>query len=100
LFGFLISYKSIWTDTMTRMDKRKVIPLRPVTPFIKEAEKRWSRIPKSAQARTLKNVFCVNCADSVPIILESAKMERDDLILRGKCKVCGHKVCQLVEPEN
>jgi len=83
---------------MTRMDKRKVIPFRPAEPFSKEAKKRWGRVPKSAQAQILQNVFCVKCADSVPIILESAKMKRDDLILRGKCKVCGHEVCRLVEP--
>jgi len=82
------------------MDKRKIIPFRPVTPFTKEAKKRWGRVPKSAQAQILKNVFCVNCVDSVPIILESATMEGDELILRGKCKVCGHEVCRLIEPEN
>ncbi len=82
------------------MDKRNIVPFRPAGSFTKEAKERWSRIPKSAQNQILENVFCVKCLGAVPIIVQSAAMERDDLILRGKCKVCGHEVCRLVEPEN
>jgi hypothetical protein len=36
----------------------------------------------------------------VSIILETANMEQRSLILRGKCKICGHEVCRVIEPEN
>jgi hypothetical protein len=85
---------------MSEKDKGKIVPFRPADPFSKEAKERWNRIPKSAQDQILKNVYCVKCLGAVPIILQSAVMERDDLILRGKCKVCGQEVCRLVEPEN
>lgn len=68
--------------------------------FTKEARERWNTIPKLAQARILENVFCVKCRKSVSINLETATMERADLILRGKCKNCGHGVCRLVEPKD
>ena len=75
------------------------VPSRPVDPFTKDAKKRWGKIPKWAQAELLKNVYCVKCQDVVSILLETAKMQRADLILRGKCKICGHDVCRVVEPE-
>lgn len=68
--------------------------------FTKEARERWNAIPKLAQAQILENVFCVKCRKSVSINLETATMERADLILRGKCKNCGHEVCRLVEPKD
>jgi hypothetical protein len=85
---------------MTRMNSRKIVPIRQADPFTKEARTRWDEIPKEAQAQILENAFCVKCRDAVSIILESAKMQRDDLILRGKCKICGHEVGRLVEPDN
>lgn len=85
---------------MTKMNEKKVVPIRPTELFTKEAKERWDKIPKSAQTQILNNAFCGKCLNSVPIVLETAKMQRDDLILRGKCKVCGHEVCRVVEPEN
>ncbi len=83
------------------MTERKIIPFKkPVDPFTKGAKERWSKIPEWAQTKILENVFCTGCSTSTSIILESAKMQKADLILRGKCKVCGHEVCRLVEPEN
>ena len=83
---------------MTRKTEKKVVPIRPVDPFTNEAKERWNSIPKWAQDRILENVCCVKCRSSVPIVLETAKMQGNDLILRGKCKICGQEVCRLVEP--
>lgn len=85
---------------MTMMNNRKIVLIRPSELFTKEAKERWNKIPKSAQTQILNNVFCGKCLNSVPIILETAKMQRDDLILREKCEVCGQEVCRLVESEN
>ena len=76
---------------MIPMQKSKIISF--------EAEKRWKRIPKDLQKRILENVWCCNCADSTAILIESSEMVQNDLILRGKCKTCGHEVCRLVEAE-
>ena len=82
------------------MNKSKIIPLRQTNLFSLEAVKRWNKIPESIQKKILDNVWCSNCSGSATIILESAKMEQKDLILRGKCRVCGQEVCRVVEPEN
>lgn len=82
------------------MKENKVISIHSKGFFTKEARETWNTIPKLAQARILENVFCVKCRKSVSINLEKATMEREDLILRGKCKNCGHEVCRLVEPNN
>ncbi|MDP2210345.1 MAG: HigA family addiction module antitoxin [Candidatus Aquicultor sp.] len=78
---------------------KKHVPIRPSDPFTRDAKKRWNKVPKWAQAELLKNVYCGKCHDMVAISLETAKMQRADLILRGKCKICGHDVCRVVEPE-
>ena len=74
--------------------------LRPKNQFTPAAAKRWEQIPKEAQAKILANVWCGNCVGSVDILLETAEMIDQDLILRGKCKACGKNVCRVVEPEN
>jgi len=84
---------------MTNINDNKIIPIRKGDPFTKGARARWDRISKSAQARILENVYCGSCRAVVSIILESAQMQRGDLILRGKCKICGHEVRRLVEPD-
>ncbi|OFW32816.1 MAG: hypothetical protein A2074_05330 [Candidatus Aquicultor primus] len=77
--------------------KRKKIPF--LDPFSKDAKKRWDKIPKWARAKIVDNVYCGKCMGAVSIVLETAKMQNANLILRGKCKTCGHEVCSLVEPE-
>lgn len=68
--------------------------------FTPEARRRWVKIPKWAQKEILDNAFCVKCVDVVTILLETAKMDGKDLILRGKCHRCGTDVCRVVEPED
>ena len=76
-----------------------IMPIHPTDPFTPEAARRWKRIPQWAQEKILDNVYCGKCVGSVPIALETAEMEQEDLILRGKCKNCGKGICRVVEPE-
>lgn len=69
------------------------------TPFTPEAAKRWERIPEWAQQQILRNVFCVTCRGAVPMVLETARMMKRELILNGKCQHCGNAVARLVESE-
>jgi len=73
--------------------------IHPTDPFTPEAARRWKRIPQGAQEKILDNVFCGKCLGSVPIVLETAEMEQEDLILRGQCENCGKSICRVVEPE-
>ena len=82
------------------MNTGKIVPIRPEDPFTKKARERWEKIPKWARDKTLENAYCVGCRDVVTIVLEAAAMEKGDLVLRGKCKTCGHGVCRVVEPES
>jgi hypothetical protein len=83
-----------------KTNKNKIVPIRPNDPFTEDARKRWNKVPEWAQAKILSNVFCGKCLKSVSVVLERGKMHRDDLILIGKCKICGHEVRRLVESEN
>lgn len=74
-------------------------PVMPGNPFTPEAAKRWGRIPEWAQQQILQNVFCVTCRGAVPMMLETARLKKRDLILNGKCQHCGKAVARLVEPE-
>jgi len=67
--------------------------------FTPEAAERWNRIPAWAQQKILDNVFCTKCVGTIPMALKTAEMRGKDLILRGKCKYCGHDVCRVVEAE-
>ena len=86
---------------MTRKNDKNnnLVPFQPRGPFSLEANKRWNKNTKWAQANILEHVWCVECRVGVSINLETAEMQDDDLILRGKCKTCGHEVCRLVEPD-
>jgi len=74
-------------------------PTHPTDLFTPEAARRWKRVPRWAQKKILDNVWCGQCRGSVTIILETAEMVQDDLVLRGKCKDCGGEVRRVVEPE-
>ncbi|HEY3374606.1 MAG TPA: hypothetical protein VGK02_06050 [Candidatus Aquicultor sp.] len=91
----------VYLDTYDDQDNEPFdLPVHPIDPFTKDARMRWNKIPKWAQAKILDNVYCVMCRSTVSIVLETAKMQKRDLILRGTCKICGHEVCRLVEPES
>jgi hypothetical protein len=68
--------------------------------FTPEGQRRWDKIPKWAQEKILANVFCCGCLGSVQINLQSGKMKKDLLVLKGTCKNCGRDIVRVVEPEN
>ena len=55
------------------------------------------RNTKAGQTRILENVWCGGCSATSTMILESVEIQQHDLILRGKCKACGHEVCRVVD---
>ncbi len=67
--------------------------------FTKAALERWDELGTEWQARLLGNVWCGSCGTMVYIIVESARIEKKDLILSGRCAECGGEVGRLVEGE-
>jgi hypothetical protein len=65
--------------------------------FSPEAAKIWEEIPVEFQDIILSNVLCPHCRDAVRIVDYSGSVVSGDLILRGKCAICGHEVARLVE---
>jgi RNase P subunit RPR2 len=66
--------------------------------FTTQAAVLWGVIPLEAQERILKNVFCVKCRTSVRIVNFTGDVEKNgDLILKGSCAICGHKVVRVWE---
>lgn len=70
-------------------------------PFTPEAIRFWDSIPAEMQARIVGSVWCVRCKSrtGVPMKDYSGQMEAGDLILRGRCALCGGKVSRVVEHE-
>jgi len=65
--------------------------------FTAKAAVLWGTIPKEARERILANVFCGKCRDSVTITKFTGEEENGDVILKGACAKCGHKVVRVVE---
>ncbi len=68
-----------------------------MTKFSLKASLLWSTVPPQTKDRILKAVWCGNCRTSSEIIAYTGKERRGDLILEGKCAVCGGPVCRVVE---
>lgn len=67
--------------------------------FTPAALRRWDAIEPSIQGKLLGNVWCSACRKAVYINIESAGIERKDLILTGTCAECGGPVARLIEGE-
>ena len=65
--------------------------------FSPKAAKIWEEIPVEFHEEVLDNVFCSHCRDSVRMIDYSGSVVGGDLLLKGNCAICGHKVARLVE---
>ena len=65
--------------------------------FDKKAMQKFNEIPDDMKSKLLSNVYCSNCKDMVKIVDFEATMERDDLMLKGKCENCSGKVARLIE---
>lgn len=65
--------------------------------FDKKAMNRFNQIPDNMKSKLLSNVYCSKCKDTVKIVDFEATMDKDDLILKGKCEKCSGKVARLIE---
>lgn len=66
--------------------------------FTVEAAVLWGVIPLAAKKQILANVYCVRCGGSVQIVDFSGEVEEPgDLLLKGKCAVCGGEVVRMLE---
>jgi len=65
--------------------------------FSKEALKLWMDLPADIRNKILSNVFCGQCRGTVTICDFSVEVVRPDIVLRGFCATCGHKVARVVE---
>ena len=57
--------------------------------FDKKAMQKFNEIPDDMKSKLLSNVYCSSCKDMVKIVDFEATMDRDDLVLKGKCEVYG-----------
>ncbi|MBO8157176.1 MAG: hypothetical protein H0Z32_12005 [Bacillaceae bacterium] len=62
-----------------------------------DVNKKWLSIPKDIRKKLLKNVFCVNCLGAVEITSYIIEEHEMGIVLKGKCKNCGHDVARVVE---
>ncbi len=65
--------------------------------FDKKAMNRFNQIPDDMKSKLLSNVYCSKCKDTVKIVDFEATMDKDDLILKGKCEKCSGNVARLIE---
>jgi len=64
----------------------------------KEALRKWSNLDKATQEALLANVFCVKCAVTTIVDYEIVP-DKYGIVLKGKCKKCGHDVRRLIEDD-
>jgi hypothetical protein len=81
------------------MNKNMIKQIPDRSRFTPAALKRWDEIDPLNQGKILGNVLCSTCRKAVYINIESARIERKDLILSGTCTVCGGPVVRLLEGE-
>ena len=62
----------------------------------KEALQKWSKFDKATQETLLANVFCVKCSVTTIVDYEVIS-DKYGIVLKGKCKKCGHNVSRMIE---
>lgn len=69
-----------------------------ITPtFTAAAMRRWAQIPDHAKEAILAEVWCGQCCTGISIKDSSGALHSSgDVILRGVCGICGHKVCRVI----
>jgi hypothetical protein len=72
-------------------------PPEKITNAAKNALKIWKNTPKELRRRVLENVYCGQCVGSTEIVDYTTEPAGVGLVLRGKCKKCGHKVARVLE---
>ena len=61
------------------------------------ALKKWEDLPQKDKRIILENVYCKSCVSSVEMVKYKAVLEGVGIVLRGKCKMCGHEVARVLE---
>lgn len=67
--------------------------------FTLEANKKWLSIPKEMRKSLLANVWCGNCSDVTEIVAFIVEDHEFGVVLKGKCKKCGHGVARVIEED-
>lgn len=57
----------------------------------------WASVWPEARELVLAKVWCGSCRRSVQIVDYTGEEKKGDVVLRGKCAVCGGPVCRVVE---
>lgn len=65
--------------------------------FTPKAALLWSTVPAEARLRILRAVWCGNCRKSVEIVDYRGRERNGDIVIKGACRQCGHRVCRVVE---
>jgi hypothetical protein len=61
------------------------------------ANKKWLSIPAETRKKLEKNVWCSSCSDVVQIEKYIVEESPAGIVLRGKCKKCGHEVARVID---
>jgi transposase-like protein len=65
--------------------------------FTAEANAAWKNIPTWVQQELLSKVWCPHCRKSTTMNEFGGEVEREDLVLRGRCASCGGEIARVVE---
>lgn len=65
--------------------------------FSLKAEVLWQTLPEQLREGILKAVWCGQCRKGVPIVDYAGKEVSGDVILEGRCGICGARVAHRVE---
>lgn len=65
--------------------------------FTPKAELLWSTVRPDAKAGILKSVWCAKCRAAVEIVDYKGCEKNGNVVLDGKCKICGGRVRRVVE---
>lgn len=68
-----------------------------MNPFTPKAEFIWFSIPAVHREAILRNVWCGKCRTAVEIVDYTGKDVGRDIVLEGRCAVCGGRVARHVE---
>ena len=64
----------------------------------KAAMDEWNKLDNTVKEQILTNVFCLKCHVTTIVDYEIF-LDKFGIVLKGKCKKCGHKVARMIENE-
>jgi hypothetical protein len=65
--------------------------------FSQPARAFWEAIPERQRLILLANVWCGRCQTETAIVDYHGRFQSGNLILQGRCSICGGEVARLVE---